>query len=367
MANRIFIRRLSTGLAQQSGTSILLLHNGQPRTPFYTRKSLNLVWRNYGFPEFAGKRLTDAYWYGSRLLRKCVSDCENHKSIEETINEYISGIEVSLTSLTPEFKPVTCQAGYLFDSPSIESRIEEVIRQGTDTLILVSLYPFNLPHLTRPMFTVTNSVINKKTTTLNTFEPDPNLRVALNSPVSFKLMTLDSLGTHESIIQYWAERLRGKLENFDSVLFAVSLPMRNRKKYTSMVAETAKRIMYVLYESYPRAVPWRVGFYAPWHQFWPPVSTNTISERIKDLRKNDRTKTLVVPLGEFFPNFDTQTILPSLIEKHENTRLLPPESLDQALVHSFAEVIKTSLLQKVAQEQKIPKVKTEATMTEALL
>ena len=143
--------------------------------------------------------------------------------------------------------------------------------------------------------------------------------------------------------------------------------MANRKKYVSTIADTAKRIMYVLYESYPRAVPWRVGFYNPWHQFWPPVSTHTIANRIKDLRKNDRKKTLVVPLGEFFPNFDTQTVLPSLIQNHEDTRLLAPESLDQALVHSFAEVVKTSLLQRVAQEQKIPRVKTEATIPEALL
>ena len=184
--------------------------------------------------------LADAYWYGSKSLRKCVSDCENHKAIEETVNDYISGIQRSLASLTPEFKPVVCRAGYLFDSPNIESRVEEIIRfcysrncsyilifsEGTDTLILVSLYPFNLPHLTKPMLTAVNSVINKRTTTLDVFGADPSLRIAVNSPVSFKLMTLDNLGTHESIIQYWSERLREKLDGFDSVLFAVSLPVR---------------------------------------------------------------------------------------------------------------------------------------------
>ena len=141
--SRIVARGLSTGLAQQSGTSILFLHNGQPRNPVYTRQHLNKLWTNYGLPKFAAKwvsymgsivlvryfrPLTDAYWYGSKSLRKCVSDCENHKSIEETLNEYISGIERSLISLTPEFKPVICRAGYLFDSPSIDSRVEEIIR-----------------------------------------------------------------------------------------------------------------------------------------------------------------------------------------------------------------------------------------------
>uniref|UniRef100_A0AC34QKV0 Ferrochelatase n=1 Tax=Panagrolaimus sp. JU765 TaxID=591449 RepID=A0AC34QKV0_9BILA len=383
--NKAVVSGISTGLAQRSGTTVLFLHHGQPRTPFYARQHLTKLWDHYHVPKFAKQSVTDAFWYSSKLLRKSVADISNYKTIDETVSTYVAQLEVALNSLTPEFEPVSCRAAYLFDSPSIEARVQEIIRQGTDSLMLVSLYPFDIPQLTHPMFSTANSVIGKMTRSMEGLNADQNYRIAINSPVSFNLLQLSNLGSHMSIVQYWSERIKSNLDAFDSVVFAVPLPLQNRKKYISMIDETTKRIMYVLYESYPRAVPWRTAimyvlyesypravpwrtaFYSPWNQFWPPISTHTVENRIKDLRSLGRSRTLVVPIGEFFQNFDTQTILPSIISGKENVQLLVPESVDQALVNSFAEIVKTSLLQRVAEQQKIPRVKTEATAAEALV
>lgn len=74
--------------------------------------------------------------------------------------------------------------------------------------------------------------------------------------------------------------------------------------------------MYVLYSNYPKAVPWRVAFYQSWSQFWPVLSKYTVGAQIKDLRKKrgDNGQVLVVPFGNIVDDFDTQTILPSLVE-----------------------------------------------------
>lgn len=41
----------STKLPSKSGTHILLIHAGQPRTPFYTREYLTKSWGNYKIPK----------------------------------------------------------------------------------------------------------------------------------------------------------------------------------------------------------------------------------------------------------------------------------------------------------------------------
>ena len=112
--------------------------------------------------------------------------------------------------------------------------------------------------------------------------------------------------------------------------------------------------MYVLYDSYTRAVPWRVSFHSSWNQFWPPLTRQTIQHQIKDLRTKGRNNTLVVPLMEFFQNFDTETILPALISNQENVHLLSPESNDKALINSITEVVKNSLLEVAARKEYVP-------------
>lgn len=44
--------------------------------------------------------------------------------------------------------------------------------------------------------------------------------------------------------------------------------------------ESVRRVMYVLYDAYPRAEPWRISFYSSWDQFWPPLTQNTIQNQV---------------------------------------------------------------------------------------
>lgn len=111
--------------------------------------------------------------------------------------------------------------------------------------------------------------------------------------------------------------------------------------------------MYVLYDSYPRAVPWRISFHSSWNQFWPPLTQKTIQNQVKDLRKNGRNNTLLIPFSEFFQNFDTETILPALVATQRNVQLLSPEVSDKALIHTITEVVKNSLLDTIAKKEYI--------------
>lgn len=110
--------------------------------------------------------------------------------------------------------------------------------------------------------------------------------------------------------------------------------------------------MYVLYDSYPRAVPWRIAFYSPWDQVWPALTRQTIPNQVKNLRKNGRNKILVVPLASFFQDYDTETILPQLCSQ-PNVKLLSPKGNDKALTISITEVVKNSLLQNVENQEEL--------------
>jgi protoheme ferro-lyase len=340
-------------LPPKSGTSILLVHAGQPSTPFYTREYLTKLWGNYKIPKFLRRPLTDAYWNSSKLLRKCVTNCERYPILNEVIGDFASSIERSLSTITPEFRPVKCHSAFLFDAPQIEEKVEKIIQQGTDNLIILSLYPFEVNHYTKPMLSSVEKALQKRTKPFESeLDKNPLIRVALNSHVSFHYSTLSNIGTNESIIQYWAERIRSHLDDYDSIIFTTYLPLSNRRNFVKSFSESVQRVMYVIYDRYPRAVPWRTAFYSSFDQSWPPLTQNTIQNQVKNLRKNGRNKTLVIPLSELFQNFDTETILPSLIQAQSNATLLPPDQqIDKALIHSITEVVKNSLLQRIAQKE----------------
>ena len=77
-----------------------------------------------------------------------------------------------------------------------------IFREGTDSLIAISLYPFEVDHLTKPMFSSIQKVLTKRTKPFgNGLEENPSIRVALNSPVSFDYSTVTNIGMNESIIQ----------------------------------------------------------------------------------------------------------------------------------------------------------------------
>ena len=162
--------------------------------------------------------LTDAYWNSSKLLRKCVTDCESYQTVNDIAEDFAASIQKSLSTLTPEFRPVKCQTAFLLDAPTIEEKVESIIqcvdlqsfplyisanlREGTDTLIVLSLHPFETNHLTKPMFSVVQNVLEKRTKPFESgMDKNPFLRIALNSHVSFSYLNISNIGTNESIIQ----------------------------------------------------------------------------------------------------------------------------------------------------------------------
>jgi len=220
--------------------------------------------------------------------------------------------------------------------------------EGTDRVVVLSLYPFPIKHLVKPMETRVNAVLNRQTSMKKVFKRESNRwsYVGVNRPVYFEVDFYSDVGSRGSLIQYWAERLAGKLDESDAVIFAVPLPSPfGFSHYSDAVYNAAKNVMYAVYQRYPRAVPFRVAFYPSWNHCLPSFSIRqTIKAQAKSLFDFERKSPLVVPFGTLFQDFDTEYILPQLLKGIHRVRFLKPTPEDKSLVHSFTELLKVDIL-----------------------
>lgn len=74
--------------------------------------------------------------------------------------------------------------------------------------------------------------------------------------------------------------------------------------------------MYTVYEQQPLAIPWRIGYYSLWnHLNWPLFKRQGLNYQLTDLKKRRSTKNvLLVPLSNLIDDYNTQTVLPTLLE-----------------------------------------------------
>uniref|UniRef100_A0A0N5B017 Ovule protein n=1 Tax=Syphacia muris TaxID=451379 RepID=A0A0N5B017_9BILA len=95
-------------------------------------------------------------------------------------------------------------------------------------------------------------------------------------------------------------------------------------------------------ESLGNSHTWRLAFFSGWNQ-WPIPNFANISWQLLLLRREKKERTLVVPIGSVIPNFDSEIILPNLL-LNKGVDFISPPSFSPILVHGFAEMVKSHLL-----------------------
>lgn len=73
--------------------------------------------------------------------------------------------------------------------------------------------------------------------------------------------------------------------------------------------------MYTVYGVQSRAIPWRCAYYSSWDQFWSLLNfRQRINNKLKDLQKESPNSNIcVIPLTNLIEDFNTQTVISSLI------------------------------------------------------
>lgn len=86
-------------------------------------------------------------------------------------------------------------------------------------------------------------------------------------------------------------------------------------KHNKTLGKSCSDIVQEMHISETAIVPMRIAFYKSWNEIIG-LSYPSIISQVTHLRKSGREgKILVIPIANFFDDFDTQTILPSIISK----------------------------------------------------
>uniref|UniRef100_A0A915EF39 Uncharacterized protein n=1 Tax=Ditylenchus dipsaci TaxID=166011 RepID=A0A915EF39_9BILA len=273
----------------------------------------------------------------AKMLDQCLNNSTQHPPFSEAIQNFAVMLEKAVNTVMPEFGTAKCSTSLFYDQANVQDNFKEILSGPCENVIFVSMYPFYNQHLTTPLFQAVNTFLQSNTTKVITkFTTDDSkdkdgFYIAKgNKPISFNCSTLDELAQSQGFVEFWAEKIKNELEsNVDGIIFAVPLPLSGRSAYTKSVEDAAQRIMYTIYKSYPEAVPWRIAYFQSWNQFCPLLTKATLNNQHRDLRKKrgGNGQVLVVPIANLLHDFDTQTVLPSLIQRLENTKLLTAASL----------------------------------------
>uniref|UniRef100_A0A914D8S3 Ferrochelatase n=1 Tax=Acrobeloides nanus TaxID=290746 RepID=A0A914D8S3_9BILA len=335
------------GLPANAGTTIMLLHKGYPNNPAEALQHLASHFQESGVPQILTSSMAELYWKKySTDLHHCIDNSQSYPSFEDTLTHVSTNLQSILANFTPEFGPFRVHFTSL--DTSFEDSITDIIKNGTDSLFLVSLYPLYNKR-TGSMLSRINDVLQKQTKTKDYPSEDiaRTSHVSSKFPTTFDCTRLVNIGAMSQIVHYFAEKILLRIEDCgaDSVIFAVPLPdIRISKAYCEQVTSISQRIVYSLLERSLKSVDWRVAFYKSWEQLPSTQKYPTIHDQVKHLRKYGNQTTLILPLLELFPGFDTETTLPKLVFDHEDLVLVQPITDDKALLHSIADMIKSELL-----------------------
>lgn len=61
------------------------------------------------------------------------------------------------------------------------------------------------------------------------------------------------------------------------------------------------------------AVPWKLAWFGGWDQ-WPATTLESIKLQLYFLRREKRYRTLVVPIASIMPSFESETLLPYILQ-----------------------------------------------------
>ncbi|MCP9260083.1 BMA-FECL-1 [Dirofilaria immitis] len=314
---------LKTAQHETTKTAVLMLHHGQPRTPYYAAKHLaEGSHYYYKLPLWLTSRVTRLYWPLAKKVDFCVDDYKYSENFSYLINTYSKMLQGHLNELVPEYKSFYCIYAFLYEEPTILRVINDLIRQGVQRLILLPLYPHYSCFQTGTMLNVAVKVLDQQTEPLlKDGISSMNYRVRTMSHISFRCSAIDRWSNHPAVINFWYDLIYAELRDHDSLLF-VAPQMRgyNSSGYIREVWTTCLRLM------------------------------EHLNEALYFLRREKRYRTLVVPIASLMPCFESETLLPNILQ-NEGVNLLSPPGFSPVLAHGFAELIKNHLMGRRASSQ----------------
>ncbi|TKR93237.1 hypothetical protein L596_007731 [Steinernema carpocapsae] len=335
----------SAAASNDHGTSVLLLHHGQPRTPYYATKFLaKNASLYYKIPEAVTRFFAAPLSKLSSTTNQCLADYGHEPSIDERLSDLDSSLQRSLSQVLPEFGPIECSHAFLLDEPSIEQRVDNILRKGLNRLVVLPLYPHYSCFQTGIMLNKVAKAVLEKTTVLEK-KPEEGKeaeRIVPMSETSFVASTVDRWSAHPVLPYCWKEQIRPLVDEIDAILF-VAPTMRgyDALSYNSSVWSSCERVL----EQLNNKVAWKLAFYNSWDQFPIPPLRNNVQIQMKHLLRNKLERILVIPVTQVIPSFDTQTVIPRLFEKQPKVSILSPRPNDRLLIHGLTEVVKNHLLE----------------------
>ncbi|CAD5206164.1 unnamed protein product [Bursaphelenchus okinawaensis] len=338
------IRWASTGLPDFLGTALLFHHNGLPRAPFYTQKYLKGALETAGVPSSLSANLAHYRYKFSSRIRSALDQSGAFLPLDEQHRRFGKELEKALDVVLPEYKPFNVYFAHYFDEGSTENAVSSIFKNGADRLFVASIAPFESKEREELRKKKILKLLETKTRKLHDINTGKISFVGKKQPISFDYQELDNIGVHEGLVRLFAENIASTADSSDSIVFAVPLPHPwYYFQHYKQAHAACKRIVYALYEQYPRALPFRVAYYPSWDYVIPFRSLLSIKAQMKDLKRYGCSQPLVVPVGSLFADFDTQTIIPSIVGNSE-IRVLRPETGDKSLVYTVTELVKTQLL-----------------------
>ncbi|KAL3080765.1 hypothetical protein niasHT_031284 [Heterodera trifolii] len=360
------------GLAEKAGTTVLLLHGGEPRTNFYARAHLGRVLIDrLAVPNWVGMLIADFYFACSAFPARCIADSVHFPQNVDQLNWLRLRLERALALLLPEFGPFRClpATGQAEDQTNVGRQLHSAIRHGIDNLLLLPLQP---QCRTRPLLAAIRKAIGAMANQTQCQQKQAERTrgfvcarqfVVRNSPVSFSLLIADDqIAWTHCFVQYCVERILPLFADYGAIIFTAVRPTP-----VEQLEPAARRVMHALYRHSPLATPWRCAVHYAWDQpfcHWVDRLAlmrwrrHTLAHCVHRLRrKGIAGPLLVVPLDSMMEDFDVHTTLPALIaalrvttnsssRSNNVVHLLPTRPLaeDTALVHSLAEFVKYVML-----------------------
>ncbi|OZC12807.1 hypothetical protein X798_00441 [Onchocerca flexuosa] len=339
---------LKTVQQETTKTAVLMLHHGQPRTPYYATKHLaEGSHYYYKLPLWLTSRVTRLYWPLAKKVDFCVDNYKHSANFSNLISMYSKILQEYLNELVPEHGSFYCIHAFLYEEPTIPKVINDLIRRGMQRFILLPLYPHYSCFQTGTMLNIAVKVLDEQTIPL--LKDGIGLmdhRVRTMSHVSFRCSTIDQWSNHPAVINFWCNLLYAELKNHDSLLF-VAPQMRgyNSIGYKREVWTTC----FLLMEHLNEVLPWKLAWFSGWDQ-WPATTLESIKLQLYFLRREKRYRTLIVPIASLIPSFESETLLPNILQ-NEGVDLLSPPGFSPVLAHGFAELIKNHLMGRRASSQ----------------
>lgn len=326
---------------QHFNTGVLLLHHGQPRTPFYAKEYIARSASQYhAVPQFVAKFFVNLLWPFWQKVQYCVADYEHSELLTSQMGQLSQSLECALGELVPEFGHIRCSAAFQYEKPEITRQLKQLVSDGIKRIVLLPMYPHYSCWQTGTMFMTAIRTLYGDVTVLDKF-------LSKSKRASSNMLSTDPVvisavyrwNTHPFLLSFWQQAIKEKLANHDSILFvAPQMFAYGDREYHREVWSSCERII----ERMGNAYPWRVAFYSGWNQ-WPVINPETITWQLHLFRREKKERTMVVPVTAIFPSFDTEAVLPNILV-NKGVDFVPPPTFSPTLVHGFAELVKNQLL-----------------------